>query len=146
MRCCGVSHYVGLSWTNRSARGIAYRLRVSRDGTKASRLLKAARSYGLVARGFKKELEDIKDLQPPFVVFWNFNHFLVVEGFQKDRYYLGDPATGPRSVSADEFDQSFTGVVLTFEERTGVQTGRQKPSLYLALYSRLRSALWHWAT
>ena len=58
---------------------------VTRDGSNARNLMRAARRYGLIAQGYRKEPEYLDTLNLPFVVFWNFNHFLVVEGFTKDR-------------------------------------------------------------
>lgn len=115
---------------------------ISRDGSKASQLLNAARSYKLAAQGFKADIPALQQLEPPFIVFYNFNHFLVVEGFYRDRVYLNDPATGHRSVSLTEFSESFAGVVLTFAPEPEFQPGGEKPNIMRSLWARLRSSKW----
>ena len=110
---------------------------VSRDGSKASNIVKAARQHGLVARGLRTEPAHLRTMRLPMIIFWNFNHFVVVDGFDGDDVLLNDPAMGRRRISADEFDQSFTGVVLAFEPGPGfAPTGRPR-SLADALRRRL---------
>ena len=106
---------------------------VSRDGSKAGGLLRAARMHGMVARGFKKEPNAIAQLPLPAIVFWNFNHFVVLEGFRDGRALLNDPARGRRAVDAAEFDQAFTGVVLTFEPGPQFERGGHPPSVMRSL-------------
>ncbi len=113
---------------------------VTRDGSQASNVVKAARRYGLVARGFQKDVPDLVSIRPPYIVFWNFNHFVVVEGGHRGRVHLNDPATGPRTVSQQEFDESYTGIVLTFEPGPDFTPGGRAPSTLASLRERLRGS------
>jgi NHLM bacteriocin system ABC transporter peptidase/ATP-binding protein len=92
---------------------------VSRDGAKASSVIAAARRYGLIARGFQMEAGDLWSATKPAIIFWAFQHFMVVEGvrtrFGRKVVAVNDPASGPRLIDWDDFDSGFTGVVLTFE-------------------------------
>jgi ATP-binding cassette subfamily C protein len=111
---------------------------VSRDGSNALNVIQAARRYGLVARGLSMSLEDAMASDPPFIVFWNFNHFLVVEGVDRGRVHLNDPASGRRTVSAEEFDEAFTGVAIVAEPGPEFRKGGSEPSTLASLLGRLR--------
>ena len=101
---------------------------VSRDGSRASNILKAARGYGLNAQGYRYEPEKLRENgRFPCIIHWNFNHFVVLDGFKGDKAYLNDPAKGTYSVSMDQFDKSFTGVCIFFEPgESFVPDGRPK--------------------
>jgi NHLM bacteriocin system ABC transporter peptidase/ATP-binding protein len=113
---------------------------VSRDGSKAGNIVRAARKYGFVAKGYRKEPEQLNELLLPMILFWNFNHFIVLEGIRKNKVYINDPASGPRVVSREELDQSFTGVVLVFEPGPDFQPGGKKRSLFRSLSERLEGS------
>ncbi|MBT2385153.1 NHLP family bacteriocin export ABC transporter peptidase/permease/ATPase subunit [Streptomyces sp. ISL-11] len=115
---------------------------VSRDGSRASNLLKAARGYGLKAKGMQMDLAALAGVRPPAVLFWEFNHYVVLDGvgrrLGRRGVYINDPGKGRRFVPMDEFDTSFTGVVLTFEPDEGFRRGGRKPGVMGALPARLR--------
>ena len=110
---------------------------VSRDGTKASNIIKAAKKYGLDAKGFKMEVDALRKLKGPAILFWNFNHFVVFERFKRNSVIINDPATGRRHVDLEEFDESFTGVVLTFDPARDFVPSGQKPIVWNRLKKRL---------
>lgn len=113
---------------------------VSRDGSNARNLLRAARKYGLEAKGYRKEPQDLQQLKPPLIIHWKFNHFMVFEGFSGKKAYLNDPGHGRRAVSLEEFDQSFTGVALTFAKQPDFAKQGTKAGAFGALAVRLRGS------
>ncbi len=112
---------------------------VSRDGSKAGNILRVARQYGFEADGYKVEAADFFEDKADFpcIIFWDFNHFVVVEGRRGDKVYFNDPACGPRSVSWDEFDRKFTGVVLIIKPGDNFKPQGVKPTVFGGLLSRI---------
>jgi NHLM bacteriocin system ABC transporter peptidase/ATP-binding protein len=114
---------------------------VSRDGSSAKNVLKAARAYGLKAQGYRMEPAALKDAVLPAIIHWNFNHFVVLNGFKKDKAVINDPARGTVEVSWEEFDKAFTGIVLQFE-KTESFTPEGKPKSVLSFAKkRLKGTL-----
>ena len=107
---------------------------VSRDGSKASNIVRAARAYGLEARGFRSEPGALTGLPMPCILHWNFNHFVVLEGIDGGDVYLNDPATGRRRTDMAELDLAFTGVVLVMEPTAAFRkAGSKRPGMRLLL-------------
>lgn len=111
---------------------------VSRDGSNAASLIRAGKFYGLQGKGYRMELEALRQQRPPLILFWEFNHFLVFEGFTENRVALNDPATGPRLVSLEAFSAGFTGVVLQFAPGPSFIRGGRVPSAWRLMLDRLR--------
>jgi NHLM bacteriocin system ABC transporter peptidase/ATP-binding protein len=108
-----------------------------RDGSAAAAILRAARECGLAARAWRCDTEQLRTLNPPFIVFWEFNHYVVVEGIGRAKVFVNDPAWGRRAVPMAEFDSGFSGVALTFEKGPAFQKGGPRPSAWRSLRRRL---------
>ena len=111
---------------------------VSRDGSNALNLIKAGNEYGLKGKGTWQGLQEVYQLDKPAILFWNYNHFVVLEGFGKNRVFLNDPAFGPRTVSYEEFDEAFTGIVLDFDLTNAFKKGGAPQSLLKEIKKRLK--------
>ena len=101
---------------------------VSRDGAKAKNMLIAARRYGLKANGYRYEPDVLREKGTfPCIIHWNFNHFVVLNGFKKNKAVINDPAKGTVEISMEEFDQSFTGICIQLAPSDEfVADGKQK--------------------
>jgi NHLM bacteriocin system ABC transporter peptidase/ATP-binding protein len=108
---------------------------VSRDGSTAGSVLRAARRFGLEAKGMQLDTKDLPRLPLPAILFWKFSHFLVIEGYGRE-VRVNDPATGPRSVTWEEFDRSFTGIALRMEPGPDFRPGGERRRVLGALLAR----------
>ena len=85
---------------------------VSRDGSRASSMLAAARSYGMTAKGYKRPFSKLADGDLPQILFWRYSHWVVLEGFRPDALFINDPAEGRRRVDLEEARRSYSGISL----------------------------------
>ena len=110
---------------------------VSRDGCNAGNIMRCAKKYGLECRGCRKEPAALRELQPPCIIHWNFNHFVVFEGFKGKYAYINDPAMGRRKLTMEELDDAFTGVVLTFSKTDSFVKEKKKNTMMTFIKHRL---------
>lgn len=118
---------------------------VSRDGCNAGNMMRAAKKFGLECKGFRKEPEALREFEMPCIIHWNFNHFVVLEGFKskgsgdkkKEYVYLNDPAVGRRKLTIEEFDEGFTGIVLTFKLTEAFEKEKKQNTAWDMIRDRL---------
>lgn len=110
---------------------------VSRDGCIAGNIMRAAKRFGLECHGYRKEVSYLKEVQTPCIIHWNFNHFVVFEGFKRDVPYINDPAVGRRKLTEEELDEGFTGIVMTFAPTKDFQKEKKPRTLGAFVRTRL---------
>lgn len=114
---------------------------VSRNGSNARGILQAARSYGLTAKLFRYNPETLRTKGKfPMIVHWQFNHFIVLDGFKGNNVYINDPARGSLSIPFEQFDEGFTGICLMFEPAEGFEPSGKPRSVWEFAKSRLKGA------
>lgn len=111
---------------------------VSRDGAKAGNIMRAATKYHMEVHGYRKELERLLKLKPPCIIHWNFNHFVVYEGVKNGKVHINDPAVGHRRLTLEEFDDSYTGIVITMVPSEGFEKQKRKDSFLKLGMERLQ--------
>ena len=114
---------------------------VSRDGSNMKNIFLAATRYGMEVHGYKMELEGIRHKATyPCIIHWEFNHFVVLDGFKGNKAVINDPARGIVQVPMEQFDEAFTGLVLTFAPGPAFEpSGKRKSTLEFAR-KRLKGA------
>ena len=119
---------------------------VSRDGCNAGNMMRAAKKHGLECKGFRKEPDALREFEMPCIIHWNFNHFVVLEGFKtkgsgdrkKEYVFLNDPAVGRRKLTIEEFDEGFTGIVLTFKLTDAFEREKKQNTAWDLIRDRLK--------
>ena len=109
---------------------------VSRDGCSAEDLQRAADRFGVDLKGRRLPYRLLRSIRLPAILFWEFQHFCVLEGFRGSDFLINDPTQGHRVVREDEFARLYTGVALTLEPRPDFVKGGRPP--------RIRDKLWPW--
>lgn len=107
-----------------TVRTLADEMGIGRDGGTALSLIRAARRRGLTARAFSLPADAVRHVPLPAVAHWESRHFVVVEALGRGRVTIADPGTGRHRISAEEFAESFSGVVLVFEPGPEFARGR----------------------
>jgi len=113
---------------------------VSRDGSDLFKVAEVAEAHGLKAEPMQMDLDSLYTVHSPCILFWNYNHFLVLQGFSKKKVFLNDPAFGPRTVTYEELDRAFTGILIALEPGPAFQKKGKPPLLIKEIFHRLRSS------
>lgn len=106
---------------------------VGRDGASARSIVKAARDYGMRVRAISLQKNDFSHVRLPAIVHWQFNHYIVVERWRQKYVDIVDPSGGRKRVTEEEFDNSFTGIIILLEP--GQSFKREAPVSSLTLKS-----------
>ena len=106
---------------------------VSRDGSSAASIVRAARHFGVECSGLSLRAEQLKKLELPVIIFWQYSHFVVLEGYDSGNFFLNDPSTGRRRISIEEFNKGYSGIALRFERGVDFRPGGERPGLFRQL-------------
>lgn len=110
---------------------------VSRSGVNAYNVTEAAKFYGLEATGFRVDANHIHEVELPAILYWDFEHFVVLEGVRGNAVYINDPAMGPVKIALEEFRRRFSQIAIEMKPGPTFKKQGSPPSLWLGIKERI---------
>jgi len=106
---------------------------VSRDGSNLLDIKNAGAYFGLEAKAARLTAEQLMTTQGcfPCIAWWDYNHFVVLQGHQGNRLLVVDPALGRYSLQLHEVQKHFSGLILFFKPGEAFSI-EGKPENYVA--------------
>ncbi len=103
---------------------------VSRDGSSAKNIGKAAKGYGFDVKAYRRSVNVLKEKgEFPCIAYWNHSHFIVVNGFKGKYVYVNDPARGFVKMTKGEFEDGYSGLVVVPKPSESFKpSGERKPT------------------
>ena len=114
---------------------------VSRNGSNAKNILRAAQKYGFKTKGYAYSTKTLKEKGKfPAIIHWGGGHFVVVNGFRGNKVIINDPAKGVMKMDLKTFDTLFTGIYLEIIPDDGFEPSGKKKSIFAFAKKRLKGA------
>jgi len=89
------------------------KLEIGRDGSSFQQLVELLKGYNFTVKSYRIPADELKQITLPAILFWNNNHFVVLEAIQKRKYIIVDPAVGRIKVDVNEFEKKYTGYAVS---------------------------------
>lgn len=104
---------------------------ISSHGSTLRDIIAIAARLHFSSRALRTEPEYLSHIQLPCILHWGLNHFVVLTAIKHNKYSINDPACGERSLTAEEFNKEFTGVVLELIPTTEFRKFQEQEKLGL---------------
>ena len=114
---------------------------VSRNGSNAKNICKAAAKYGFKTKGYAYNVKKLREKGKfPAIIHWGGGHFVVLDGFRGNKAILNDPAKGLVKLDLETFDKFFTGIYIEFTPTEEFEPGGKRKSVLAFARKRLKGA------
>ncbi len=104
---------------------------ISIQGSNLTQLMQLGDLLGLSCRALKVQLAELKELNTPCILHWNFQHFVVLQKVSKEYCDIADPALGIIKLSIQQVSEAFTGVAIEMRPNTKFQKAQASERLEL---------------
>jgi ATP-binding cassette subfamily B protein RaxB len=112
------------------------RWRVSLKGVSLAQLMRMSQELHLTPRALRLPLEQLGALRRPAILYWDLDHFVVLERVKGDEVWIVDPAVGRRRLKRSDVSRHFTGVALELVPTPEFQRREEPPPLQLKSFFR----------
>ncbi|MBE6049155.1 MAG: peptidase domain-containing ABC transporter [Clostridium sp.] len=113
-------------------------LEIGRDGSSIRQLKELLISLHFESKVYRAGVNRLKDFKEPIIIYWENNHFVVLEKITEKFAYIVDPSCGRVKVFMEDFKESYSGFVLDSVPKEGFVPKKKSSNLWKVLIGTVK--------